>query len=230
MVKVLFYAPIFGIFGASSKICEGNMNKKRVAKSLVFLAFIAVCIYTVWFGTIKNPVDYTMSTIGNYFDHRPVFILWGAVTGILLVACISYIYRAAGCRDISSDRFLAMSYAFLIMTVIVPNIKESSYFLFCVHVATSVLFAGSLIISIAFFMRHLYLEKRSLYNKALKLLILCVAIPLGIIAAYGKITSLAEMAFFVLVSVFFTSLYIIMAAKKKGAVESGLKTAQENAY
>ena len=178
------------------------MNKKKVVKALVILALIAVCAYTVWFGTIKNPVDYTMSTIGNYFGQRTGFILWGAVTGILLVACISHIYKTAGCNDVSSDRFLALSFAFLILTVLIPNVKEISWTFFFIHVAASVLFACSLLISIVFFMRYLYLKKRSLYQKTLKLLIVCIAIPLAIIAGYGKLTGVAEISFFVCISLF----------------------------
>ena len=158
------------------------MNKRNIAKILIFLALLSVCAYTAWFGTIKDPVEYTISRIGNYFDLRAGFILWGAITGLLLTRCISYIYKTAGCKDDWSEKFLNISYVLLILTVIVPDIKETMLILFYVHITSAFLFACSLLLSVAFFIRHLYYEKRNLYQTALKLIIPCVAVPLAILA------------------------------------------------
>lgn len=201
------------------------MNKSTASKILVFMALTAVCAYTVWFGTIKDPIDYTLSRIGNYFDLRVDFIIWGAITGLVLTGCIAHIYKMAGCRDILPERFLIISYAFLILTVLLPDIKETMRLLFYLHIASAVLFAISLLVSVIFFMRHLYMNKRSLYKKSLKVLIFCVAAPIFLLAAYGKLTGMAEIAFFVGISAFFVSVNLSIAKEKKILSKNGLNAA-----
>ena len=59
MIQSLIYSTY------KTKYERKTMNKKLTAKKLVIVSLIALCAYTVWFGTIKNPVDYTISKLAT---------------------------------------------------------------------------------------------------------------------------------------------------------------------
>jgi len=194
------------------------MLAKRILtkRLLAFLCILTVPAYTILYGTMKDPIKYTLSKIGNYFPYKSNFILWGIITGLLLAGYVLYIYKKAGYEDKLSKRFLFLSYVFLIVTVFVPNIKETMEFLFYIHVVTSILFAACLLMSIILFMRHLYFKKSKIYSKAFWAFIFSVGIPAAILIAFGGLTGLAEIAFFVCISAFLLAInaYLNKAPKK----------------
>lgn len=187
------------------------MKTKNIKKILAATALFVVCAFTLWFGTIKNPIDFTMSKIGNYLSYRPIFILWGIMTGLLLVYSVSHMYERAGYYNKHSHNLLAVSYAFLVLTVLVPCMKESLEVLYYIHLACSFLFAAMILISIIRFMRYLYYVKNDLFVKAIKVLGVCMALPLGLLIMFGKLTGIAEIAFFVCISVFLAATNIHLA-------------------
>ena len=202
------------------KNMRDKMKTKDIKKILAAAALIAVCAFTLWFGTIKDPIDFTMSKIGNNFSYRPLFILWGIMTGLLLVYSVSHMYERAGYYNKHSHNLLAVSYVFLVLTVLVPCMKESMEFLYYVHVACSFLFPTFMLISLTRFMRYLYLVKNNVFKKAVKILSLCMALPAGLLFTYGKLTGLAEMAFFICMCVFLASLNIHIAKSRSFASSS----------
>ena len=193
------------------KNMRDKMKTKNARKILAAAALIAVCAFTLWFGTIKNPIDFTMSKIGNNFSYRPIFILWGIMTGLLLVYSVSHMYERAGYYNKHSHNLLAVSYAFLVLTVLVPCMKETMEFLYYVHVAFSFLFPTVMLISLFRFIRYLYLVKYNVFKKAVKILSLCMAFPAGLLLTYGKLTGVAEISFFVCISIFLAAINVYLA-------------------
>jgi hypothetical protein len=190
------------------------MKLKEYAKNLlIFLSLIAVPAYTLIFGLQQNPIQFTLSKIGNYFGHRTGFIIWGAISGLLLVGCIFHIFKSTDYKGRFGEKFLVMSYLFLIITVLVPNFRGTIFF--HIHRISSVLFAASLLMSILFYMAHLRANHKRIFDKCSRLLLICVGIPVLMLLAFGGLTGLAEIAFFFSICLFLFVLNSVLMREGK---------------
>ena len=196
--------------------------KYNVKNLFIFLSLLAVPVYTLIFGLKQNPAIFTLSKIGNYFGHRAGFIAWGTITGLLLVACIFHLFQRTQYKGRFGEKLLALSYAFLIITVLVPNFRGTMTFLFYIHVTSAALFAGCLLMSLFFFMAHLHANNKKIFDKCSVLLFVCVGLPLLMLAVFGQPTGIAEIVFFFCICAFLTvvnsSLIGAEREQKAGAV------------
>lgn len=189
------------------------IKKIQKNKLLALLCILTVPIYTLLFGITKDPVRYTLSKIGNYFTFRTDFIIWGLLTGLLLAFYVLYVFDKAKYKNKTAKRFLFLSYIFLIITVLVPNFKGT--FEFYIHVAASLLFGACLLMSIALFMRHLYIKQNKVFSKSFWFLVLSMLLPIAILIIYKKPTGVLEIAFFISISSFLAAVNVYLNNHKK---------------
>ncbi len=186
-------------------------QKRFVAKGIFAALSIAlVPINTIIYGFKKSPIEYTLSNIGNFFNYRINFIIWGVVTGLLLISFIGFTFRRAQFEHNRAKRYLVMSYVFLILTVLTPALRDKMHFWFLVHNATAALFALFLVASLLFFMHYLSENNKKVYSKSLFALLFSVGFPISLLFVFGKLTGLAEIAFFVCISGFLMVLNIYL--------------------
>jgi hypothetical protein len=191
-------------------------EKRIVAKSIFAAISIALIpIYTIYFGFLESPTKYTLSNIGNFFDYRINFIIWGVVTGGLLVGFILFTYRKARFNNQRAKRFLIVSDIFLVLTVATPAFHESLRFWYYIHLLSATLFPLFLVASLLFFMHFLSVNNRKVYSKSLFFLMFSVGFPVSLLFVFGKLTGLAEIAFFVCISGFLALLNIYLSREQK---------------
>lgn len=191
-------------------------NKRIVAKGLfAFLSIMLVPIFTISFGFKKSPIDYTLSNIGNFFDYRINFIIWGVVTGALLMSFILFTYQRARFTNQRAKIFLIFSDVFLILTVATPALRETLSFWYYIHLLTSTLFVIFLIASLLFFMHFLSENNKNVYSKSLFFLLFSVGFPVALFLIFGKLTGLAEISFFVCISIFLLLLNVYLNREQK---------------
>lgn len=54
--------------------------KVKYEDRFAIIATLIISVITLSFGTRESPFDYTLSMIGNRFDARLEFIVWGIIT------------------------------------------------------------------------------------------------------------------------------------------------------
>lgn len=184
-----------------------NSLKRKQAKKLTaqalfaFFSIALVPIYTLIFGTKEDPFLYTLSGIGNAFDHKLSFIFWGSITGLALVFYTLYVFAKIDYRDKRSRRFLYGSHICLILTVVTPALKDVFPVWHFIHVVFSTLFSLFLVASILLFLQYLSKSNQELSKKSLFLLIGCVGMSVASLFLMG-LNGVVEILFFIGISVF----------------------------
>lgn len=184
-----------------------NSLKRKQAKKLTaqalfaFFSIALVPIYTLIFGTKEDPFLYTLSGIGNAFDHKLSFIFWGSITGLALVFYTLYVFAKIDYRDKRSRRFLYGSHICLILTVVTPALKDVFPVWHFIHVVFSTLFSLFLVASILLFLQYLSKSNQELSKKSLFLLIGCVGMSVATLFLMG-LNGVVEILFFIGISVF----------------------------
>lgn len=188
-----------------------KLKAKRITAQAIF-AFFSIALvptYTLIFGTKEDPFINTLSCIGNTFDHRLSFILWGSITGLALVYYTLHIFSKIDYRDKRSIWFLYTSYLCLIVTVLTPALKGIFPVWHFIHIVFSTLFPFSLVASILLFLQYLSRSNQELSKKSLSLLIGCVGMSVATLFLLG-LNGVVEILFFMGISVFLIVLGIYL--------------------
>jgi cell division protein FtsW (lipid II flippase) len=194
-------------------------DKRIIAKSIfAVISITLVPIYTIVFGFKESPIKYTLSNICNFFDYRLSFILWGIITGSLLVSFILFTYQRAKYNNARSKRFLILSDIFLVLTVLTPALRDAMRFWYYVHTFSAALFALFLVASLLFFMHYLSVNNKKVYSKSLFFLLAAVGIPVSMLFVFDGLTGLAEIAFFVCISIFLLLLNVYLSKEQKDRI------------
>ena len=111
------------------------------AIALILIAIFSTGIY----GTLRNPFINTFSKIGNYYSYRGFYIIWAISVSIcihtssLLLFKLTNYYKKSGYWGLISASF------FLIITAIIPSIKEQLPFWHILHKWTTFFYVISMI-------------------------------------------------------------------------------------
>lgn len=167
-----------------------------MAALLIFI----VPLYTFWFGTKENPLEYTLSMIGNQFDQMTQFAIWGIGTGAVLVVYILQLYQKANFNDKKARRKLFLSNVFLVLTVVTPAVEEISPFMHKLHAAFGAFFAINLCLSIFYLGKYLKTKHRKVANKSMGYLFAVVFVSLVLLVQFGN-NGIFELFFFLAISV-----------------------------
>ncbi len=176
------------------------MNEEKNRKIILF-AFITIPIFTFILGISKSPFNYTFSMIGNWFNYRLEFIIWGILTGILLVIFLVHLFREANFRNKRSLRYAYASGFFLILSVLTPTKikgpveKALRGFSFDLHLFWSLAFIVLLVFSLYSFSKYLASMNKKLSIKSLKFLLITVGGSMLFLTIFGM-TGIFELFFF----------------------------------
>jgi len=176
---------------------------------------ISIHLFTLWFSFNESPFEYTLSKIGNLFDYKLKFIVWGLITGILLFITIYNIYKKYNYHDKKSFKFLLFSILFLVLTVLTPTIdntfvendyefvdyeiKNTSFFNF--HNIFAFLFSLFLMFSLFLFSKYLSSYNKKIYLKSFNWFLITLGGSLLMLFLFG-FTGIFELFFFISLSVF----------------------------
>ncbi len=127
----------------------------RYEDRFALITTLIISVITLSFGTRESPFDYTLSMIGNRFEARLEFIVWGVVTAFLLILYVLHLFKLGAFKNKKARKHLIRSGVFLILTVLIPAIEELWPILHKLHALCGALFGLSLVISIYYFIKYI---------------------------------------------------------------------------
>ena len=108
---------------------------------LLIIALLATTIY----ATLKNPFINTFSRIGNYYSYRLLYIMWAIVVSTCIHTATILMFKLTGYPRKWGYLALALASFFLIITAIIPSIKEQLPFWHTLHKWTTFFFVMSML-------------------------------------------------------------------------------------
>lgn len=135
-----------------------QLLRERHLRILIMSFLLAALLFTVFFGTLENPIKYTFSKIGNIFDHRVLFVVWALFTGLTIQVSLIQLFRLEQFSFTKAYKYIIASTFFLVATALAPSIREMYPFWFWIHKITAVLFFLFLTLSIYPFMKFVSRE------------------------------------------------------------------------
>ena len=124
---------------------------KEIAARLRRERFWAICLIfilslaTVFYGTLKNPFTNTFSRIGNYYGYRGLYIMWALLVGFCLQTTSILLFKLTNYNKKWAYWALSLTSFFIIVTAIIPSLKEKWLFLHALHKWTTFLFVMSMV-------------------------------------------------------------------------------------
>ena len=167
-------------------------------------------LFTWLYGTKESPLYYTLSMIGNRFDARLEFIVWGVFSASVLFFYVLHLFRLGGFSNPKARRLLIYSSVFLVLCVVTPAIEELWPILHKLHAVFGALFGLTLVLAINYFIKYIKAFNKELYSIAFALLMLSAFGTIVLLLALGN-TGIYEFYFFFTISI----LLILMERKLK---------------
>lgn len=185
--------------------------KVKYEDRFAIIATLIISVITLSFGTRESPFDYTLSMIGNRFDARLEFIVWGIITASLLTLYVLHLFKLGAFQNKKARRHLIRSGIFLILTVLIPAIEELWPILHKMHALFGALFGFSLVISIYYFIKYIEIFNRRLFSISFLLLMLSAGGSILLLFLSGN-NGLYEIFFFI--SICLVLLFLEISLKK----------------
>ena len=158
-----------------------QLLRERHSRIVVMSLLLAALLFTVFFGTLENPVEYTFSKIGNRFNHRILFIVWALFTGLTIQFSVVQLFRLERFSFSKAYKYIIASTFFLVATALAPSMRELYPFYFWVHKLTAVIFFVFLSLSMGPFLKFVSRENPRLR----KVIIVWTIIILGGVIILG---------------------------------------------
>jgi len=188
--------------------------KLKYEHSFVALSILLIPVLTIIFGTMAPPSEFTFSKIGNHFDARLEFIIWGTVTALLFTFYILHLFKLGAFFNKRARWMVIRSGIFLILTVLIPAVDELWPFLNKLHTICGGIFALTLIISVYYLIRYLRIFNKSLYSLSFFLLMTVVGGSLVLRLIFGN-SGIYELFFFISMSIVLFILEILIKKNRQ---------------
>lgn len=178
---------------------------------ILYFGILTLPIWTIIYATNKSPLDYTLSMIGNWFDYRLNFIIWGVVTGILFTLFLIHLFKKTNFNNKKSKRYAYLTGIYLILTVLTPtSIREPidkalRVWHIDLHVVWSVLFAFSLLTCLYMFSKFLKTSHKQISVRSSRYMIITIFGSLLLLTLFGM-TGIFELFFFISVTFYMVML------------------------
>ncbi|MEA2077692.1 MAG: hypothetical protein U9O95_06700 [Candidatus Marinimicrobia bacterium] len=126
------------------EVLDTALKLRRERFWAIIFILIAV-LATGIFGTLKNPFTNTFSKVGNYYGYRGLYIIWAITISFCLHTASFLLFKLTHYNKKWGYWALTMASFFLIITAIIPSIKEELFFLHVLHKWTTFFFVMSLV-------------------------------------------------------------------------------------
>lgn len=125
------------LFGEAQRLKRDRFR----AVVLISVAIVGTTIYAM----LKNPFVNTFSKIGNYFGYRSLYIFWAIMVSFCIQSATLLLFKLTGYPRKWGYWALALSTFFLIVTAIIPSIKEELLFWHRLHKWTTFFYVMSML-------------------------------------------------------------------------------------
>jgi len=139
---------------------QQSLIKERTKRMVIMTMLLSALLFTIIFGTIENPFQYTFSKIGNRFTvgNRVLFIVWAAYTGFTIQSCILGLFSIEKYKNKKHYIYLYVATVFLIITSLAPSLDHLPFWT-KIHLYTAGLFA--LFLSLGFYPFILWVARQN---------------------------------------------------------------------
>jgi transposase len=135
-----------------------QLLRERRTRIMVMSLLLSALLFTVIFGTLENPIEYTFSKIGNRFNNRILFIIWALFTGVTIQFSVIQLFRLERYSLSKAYKYILISSFFLIFSSLAPALDETYPIWTWIHIIAAGLFMLFLTLSIAPFMKFVSKE------------------------------------------------------------------------
>ncbi|AIO19202.1 hypothetical protein KQ51_01325 [Candidatus Izimaplasma bacterium HR1] len=121
---------------------QKELVKDRRLRLVLMSFLLGALLFTVSYGSIENPFQYTFSKIGNRFNigNRVLFVVWAISVGTIVQASILALFEIEKYRNKRQTIFIVSGSIFLIATAAAPSLPDLPFWTW-VHLVTAGLFA-----------------------------------------------------------------------------------------
>ncbi len=204
---------------------QKELTVQRKTRTFIMSMLLFSIIFTFVYGTLENPFTYTLSNIGNFFHYRYLFITWAIICGIAIETTIIILCRLENYDN--KKLFLYLATIFLILTGIIPALKEEFPVWHYLHVTTSVLLAICYTLSVIPFALRISRENPRLRRIITGWLITIWTGSILMIILYQH-SALFEMWFFVTMMLFLLYISLILFEEKIIKISIKLMSNEQN--
>jgi len=127
---------------------QKDLTRQRRIRYFVMSVLLASLLLTVFYGTLENPIQYTFSNIGNFFDYRWLFIVWAIVCGVAIQCSLQALFRLEEYRSKAQYWYSGIGTIFLVATALIPALREEFPVWHYLHMGTSVIYAVLMFLSL----------------------------------------------------------------------------------
>lgn len=116
-----------------------SLQQIKRQRMYIISYLIFALVLTIAFGTLQDPLRYTLSNIGNRFGWGPriMFIIWALISGSAIEVSFIYIMKLIRYSDRLAYMFIGLTSASIILTGIVPALKNEFPFWHTFHFISS---------------------------------------------------------------------------------------------
>jgi len=192
---------------------QKDLTKQRRLRTIIMSVLLAALLLTMIYGTLENPFIYTFSNIGNFFDYRLLFIIWGIVSGLAIHLSLIALFKLEQYKARAKYTFVGLSSLFLVLTALIPALKDIYPFWHLLHTAFAGVHALFLLLSMVPFVNWISRENPRL-QIVLKIWMVIIWIgSLLPLIIFGK-SGLFELWFFMSIILFLLYLSLILFEEK----------------
>ena len=135
-----------------------EVNKLRQERFIAISLLLIILLITMVYGTLKNPFIHTFSKIGNYFSYRTWYIAWAVTVSFCMHTTTILLFRLGKYTSKLGYGGIACASFFLIITAIIPSLKEQLPLWHVIHKWTTFFYVMSMITSLYPF--FIYLSRK----------------------------------------------------------------------
>jgi MFS family permease len=120
---------------------QKELLRERQKRITVISMLLSALIFTIIYGTIQNPFQYTFSKIGNRFtfQNRILFIVWASFTGFVIQSSIVALFTLENYQNKKRYIYIFLATIFLVLTAMSPSLDELIFWQW-IHLVTAGLF------------------------------------------------------------------------------------------
>ncbi|MDA3932631.1 MAG: hypothetical protein PF513_07855 [Tenericutes bacterium] len=193
-----------------------KLSLKQIRKQRMFIItfLLFALVLTIAFGTLQDPFRYTLSNIGNRFGWGPriIFIIWAFVSGLAIEISFIFIMKLINYNDKKCSFFIGLSSFSIILTGLIPALKNELPFWHTLHVMTSLLIAVFFLLALVPLVQYIL----TIIPEYRKLIYIWMSViwagSITLLILYN-ITAMFEIWFFVTIILFLIYLTFILYEK-----------------
>ena len=186
-----------------------DLYRQRRARNNVMSLLLASLLSTTIYGTLENPFQYTLSNIGNLFAYREYFIIWSIIAGFSIQTACVVLFKLENFRRKRSYSLMVYASIALVVTAIIPALRDLMPMWWLLHVLTAMFYAAFLILGLVPFLLFITRENPRLRGSVIGWMSAILGGCILSLVFFGK-SAIYEIWFILAVTIFLMYLSLVL--------------------